>query len=83
MPLSRLETTLVEAQVVMLLASIGTLGIRDAAADIVGISKLIKRLVVRSLEIIVYHTALLLLSKSEIMAFQLGLKNAILLLLCL
>ena len=78
-----LKSTFIEAKVVVLLASVSTLGLGDSTSDFIWIPKLIKSLVVGRLEIIVYHTSLLLLPKWEVMAFQLSLENAVFLLLCL
>ena len=46
--------------------------LRDTAADLIWISKLVVRLVVRRLEVVVDEAALLLLSQREILSLQLG-----------
>ena len=67
---SWLESTLIEAQVIVFFSTVGTLGFRDAAANFIWVTKLVESLVVGCLEIVVNHSALLLLPKSEIVAFQ-------------
>ena len=61
----------------MFLAGVGTLGVWDAAADLIRVTKLVEGLVVGRLEVVVDHATLLLLSEREVVAFQLGLQNAI------
>ena len=61
----------------MFFAGVGTLGVWDAAADLIRVSKLVEGLVVGRLEVVVDHAALLLLSEREVVAFQLGLQDAI------
>ena len=67
---SWLESTLIEAQVIVFFSTVSTLGFRDAAANFIWVTKLVESLVVGRLEIVVNHSALLLLPKSEIVAFQ-------------
>ena len=65
----------------MFFAGVGTLGVWDAAADLIRVTKLVEGLVVGRLEVVIDHATLLLLSEREVMAFQLGLQNAIVLFL--
>ena len=65
-----LETTLIKAQVVVCIASVRSLSIRDAATNLIWISKFVKSLVMGRLEVVVDHASLLLLSEGEIMTFQ-------------
>ena len=77
----RLEPALVEAEVVVFFSGVGTLGIWDAAADFIRVAKLVEGLVVGRLEVVIDHTTLLLFSERKVMAFQLGLQNAVVLFL--
>ena len=66
------ERTLIKAKIVVLFACIGFLVLRDTAANLIRISQLVVRLVVRRLEVVVDEAALLLLSQREILSLQLG-----------
>ena len=80
---SWLESTLIEAKVVVSFTCIGSLGFWDAATNFIRVSKLVESLVVGRLEVIVDHTTLLLLSKWEVVTFKFSFQNAIFLLLSL
>jgi len=61
----------------VLLMSVSTHFIRYLAADIVRVAMLTKDLVVRCLEVVVDKPTLLLLTKREVLRFELGLELGI------
>ena len=67
----------------MSLACIVSLSLRDRTSNLIWIAKLIKGLIVRRLEVVVYHAALFLLSQCEVVSFELGSEAQVVLSLCL
>ena len=69
---TRFEATLVKSQMIVCIASVRALRIGDETANFVRITFLVKCCIVRCLEVVVYHTSLLLFFKREIVPFKLG-----------